>query len=145
MTFVKTYKICKNVVPGCNVLNFFGYWVSQEEIERKNRFSAYCVCTTWKMLHFQMMLSPFSLAHRKTVELWWCCFGECGFVSGSGSKWIRIELAPLDPDPYWDYWSGFGWRAVKMTARREKVRDFKWKINQVDEGLMVFHLSLERP
>jgi len=20
---------------------------------------------------------------------------------GSGSKWIRIKLAPLDPDPYW--------------------------------------------
>ena len=23
--------------------------------------------------------------------------------SGSGSIWIRIEIAPLDPDLYWEY------------------------------------------
>jgi len=27
-------------------------------------------------------------------------YDQC-FESGSGSMWIRIEMAPLDPDPYW--------------------------------------------
>jgi len=39
------------------------------------------------------------------------CFVQC---FGSGSMWIRIELAPLDPDPYWEYGS------VKMVPKKGK-------------------------
>jgi len=37
---------------------------------------------------------------------------------GSGSMWIRtgIEMAPLDPDPYWEYGSG----TVKMVSKKGK-------------------------
>jgi len=39
--------------------------------------------------------------------------------------WIRIEMAPLDPDPYWEY--GSGSRTVKMLTKKEKIGDFKLK------------------
>jgi len=46
------------------------------------------------------------------------CFG-----SGPGSMWIRIEIAPLDPDPdpYREYGSGSasGSRTVKMVYKKE--------------------------
>jgi len=32
--------------------------------------------------------------------------------------WFRIEMAPLDPDPYWEYGSGF--RTVKMVSKTTK-------------------------
>ena len=40
---------------------------------------------------------------------------------GSGSTWICIEIAPLDPDPdpYWDYGSGSGFRTVEMVSKKE--------------------------
>jgi len=31
--------------------------------------------------------------------------------------WILIEMAPLDPDPYWE--NGSGSRTVKMVAKKE--------------------------
>jgi hypothetical protein len=31
-----------------------------------------------------------------------------------GSAWIRIDLAPLDPDPYWESGSGFGLRTKEI-------------------------------
>jgi len=45
--------------------------------------------------------------------------GQC-FGSGSGSMWIRIEMALLDPDPdpYWEY--GSGSRTVKMVSKKGK-------------------------
>jgi len=42
-------------------------------------------------------------------------FAQC-FRSGSGSMWIRIETAFLDPDPYWEYRSGS--RTVKMVSKK---------------------------
>jgi len=48
----------------------------------------------------------------------------------SGSMWIRIEMAPLDPDPYWEYGFGSGSRTVKMMSQRPKEKqiwDFKLK------------------
>jgi len=35
---------------------------------------------------------------------------------GSGSMWIRIETAPLDPDPYWEH--GSASRTVKMLSKK---------------------------
>jgi hypothetical protein len=36
---------------------------------------------------------------------------------GSGSMWIRIEMAPLDSDQYREY----GYRTVKMVFKKEKI------------------------
>jgi len=33
---------------------------------------------------------------------------------------VPIEMAPLDPDPYWEYGSGFVSRTVKMKSKNEK-------------------------
>jgi len=62
------------------------------------------------------------------------CFG-----SGSGSMWIRIKKAPLDPDPYWEYGSGYGSRTVKMMSKKEKNLIFQVKknIDHFAKGLMV--------
>jgi hypothetical protein len=38
---------------------------------------------------------------------------------------IRIEMHPLDPDPYWEY--GSGSRTVKMVPEKEKMYIFKIK------------------
>ena len=63
--------------------------------------------------------------------------------SGSGSMWILIEMAPLDPnlDPYWEYGSGSGYMTtVKMTLIKEKNPKFQneKRINHFAEGLIVF-------
>jgi hypothetical protein len=33
---------------------------------------------------------------------------------GSGSTWVRIHLAILDPDPYWECGSGSGTRSMEI-------------------------------
>jgi len=52
--------------------------------------------------------------------------------------WIRIEMAPLDPDPYWEY--GSGSRAVKMTSKKGKNVRFQDKksMDHFAEDLMIF-------
>ena len=46
------------------------------------------------------------------IWIWILTTGYKCFVFGSrsryGSMWICIKMAPLDPDPYWEYWSGSG-------------------------------------
>ena len=37
---------------------------------------------------------------------------------GSGSMWIRIEMAPLDLDSFWEY--GSGSRTVKKVSKKGK-------------------------
>jgi len=65
-------------------------------------------------------------------------FHQC-FRSGSGSVRIRIEIAPLDPDPYWEY--GSGSRTVKMVSKKEKILDFNFQVKKsIDhfaKGLMI--------
>jgi len=53
--------------------------------------------------------------------------------------WIRIEMASLDPDPYWEYRSGSGSRTVTMVSKKEKNLIFQVKksIDYYAEGLMV--------
>jgi len=34
--------------------------------------------------------------------------------------WIRIEMAPLDLNPYWEYGSGSGSRTVKKVSKKGK-------------------------
>ena len=57
--------------------------------------------------------------------------------SRSGSMWIRMEMSPLDPDPYCEY--GFGSRTVKMVFEKEKNLRFELKkrIDHFAEGLKV--------
>jgi len=42
---------------------------------------------------------------------------------------IRIEMAPLDPDPdpYWEYGPGTGSRTVKMVSKKEKSENSSLK------------------
>jgi len=52
--------------------------------------------------------------------------------------WIRIEMAPLDRDPYWQY--GSGSRTVKIVYKKEKKLRFQVKKSNdhLAEGLIVF-------
>jgi len=57
-------------------------------------------------------LPPIGNQHAST-----CCkladyYQQC---CGSGSMWIRIEIAPLDQDPYWE--NGSGSREVKWRPK----------------------------
>jgi len=54
--------------------------------------------------------------------------------SGSGSMWIGIEIAPLDPDPYWEYADPDPGQP-KWFPKRGKIRYFKLKRAEI---LMVF-------
>jgi len=56
---------------------------------------------------------------------------------GSVSIWIRIEIASLDPDAYWEY--GSGSRTVKMMSKKGKNVRFQNKkgIDHFGEDLMV--------
>jgi len=58
----------------------------------------------------------FSGASRSNIEALLQCFG-----SRSGSMKIRIEMAPLDPDPdlYWEYGLRSGSQTVKMVSKKE--------------------------
>jgi len=51
--------------------------------------------------------------------------------------WIRIEMASLDLDPYWEYRSVS--RTVKMVSKKGKKLSFQVKksIDHFAEGLMV--------
>jgi len=55
--------------------------------------------------------------------------------------WIRIEMAPLepDPDPYGEYGSGSGSRTVIMVSKKDKNLRFQVKknIHHFVEGLMI--------
>jgi len=85
------------------------FWVYRHE---KFRFSYF--------RHFRPIRKP---AYANAVK-----FGILKQCFGSGSMWIRIEMAPLDPDlePYWQYRSGC--RTVKMVSKKEKkIWDFKLK------------------
>jgi len=57
---------------------------------------------------------------------------------GSGSMWIRIEMATLDPDPFWQ--SGSRSRTVKMVSKKEKNLRFQVKksFDHFAEGLTGF-------
>jgi len=53
--------------------------------------------------------------------------------------WIRIEMASLDPDPYWEYGYGSGSRTAKMASKEEKKHLFQVEksIDYFPEDLMV--------
>jgi len=53
--------------------------------------------------------------------------------------WIRFEMAPLDPDPYWEYGSESGSWTVKMVSEKEKNLRLQVKksIDHFAESLMV--------
>jgi len=71
-----------------------------------------------------------------------CCrnnLGKGNQCFGSGSMWIRIEMAPLDPDPYWEY--GSGSKTVKIVSKKEINLSFQVKtsIDHLAEGQMIFN------
>jgi len=59
--------------------------------------------------------------------------------------WIRIGMAPLDPDLYWQYQSGSGSRTVKVVPKKEKNQrvQVKKSNDHFAEGLMVFTIGWE--
>jgi len=73
----------------------------------------------------------------ETGTLFGTKYNQC-FGSGSGSMWIRIEMASLDLDPYWQY--GSRSRTVKMVSKKEKILRYQVKksIDHFAEGLTVF-------
>jgi len=63
--------------------------------------------------------------------------------------WIRIEMAPLEPDPatYWEYGSGSGYgsKLVKMVSKKENDLRFQVKksIDHFVEGIMILASAQE--
>jgi len=74
---------------------------------------------------------------KKVLKSYFQFFKQC---CGSGSMWIRIVMAPLDPDPYWECGPGARSRAVKMTPKKDinKIFQIAKRKNHFDEGLIVF-------
>jgi len=59
------------------------------------------------------------LLEKEFPQVPYATFQQC-FGSRSVSMWIRIEMAPLDPepDPYWEYRSGSGSGTVEMVSKK---------------------------
>jgi len=63
---------------------------------------------------------------------------------GCRSMWIRIEMGPMDPDPYGECGFRIHFRDSQNNVQKEKIRNFKLK-KSIDDFLRPngFHLSLE--
>jgi len=89
---------------------------------------------------FLIVLACFLMPSVKNQEDSRNTYYQC-FESVSGSMWIRIEMAPLDPDPdpYWEYGSRSGSRTVKMVSKKGKNLRFQVKksIDHFVDGLMI--------
>ena len=54
------------------------------------------------------------------------CLNQCfGSKSGSGSMWIRIDSAPLNPDldPFWENRNGIRIHASRNDAQKGKTKE----------------------